>query len=544
MRQKPAPVCALLWEWSRFSWWRQLNAQLAVVGIAVIVYGSLAETGPLEPRSALTLHMVLQWMQVAATGGALLIAAGDARRYYLLPLSNVAIAGALIIPGCVSMGASYVFMATILNQAFHVGWPMMGPTLFVAVFWAGILSMLQISRPCRWCQLSLCSVFVLSMGVWLSRKHGGGPLLFPNAWWREVTTGDLVLLGMIFVGEFGLMIVGIHNERCGMNPSAFSWSFPFDNEGLCSTDVRRFQSEFAALWWAEWKQKGWLIPSSLVTFTIFLIGGYALRAYDNRDYELLHSGLGYGIGLIPLGLVFGLVLGHSDPTGQRIEISGFRATLPVTNEQFARALLGVEALSLAGTWLVWVTGLGAATSNLYVQQGREPVLDLWSDHGKFTAEMELWGPMFAGFLTVMTLFLAWIGCALTTPLVLTGRQWLIVGVLTASIPTGLAALALMNRETDRTAAGGTDRVAAVLGVLAITMTILAVWTARTTRSITLLSAKQTFKYWGLLSVTLMACVWLVGWSTYGWLVLTCGLAGVALSPLATAPLALRWNRHR
>lgn len=544
MWQQLALLRAFLWEWSRFSWWRLLNAQLAVLGIAVIVYLSLAEIGPLEPRSGRTLHMVLLWMQLAASGGAALIAAGDARRFYLLPLPNSAIACAMMIPGCLSVAASYALTGMVLNWTFDIGWPIMGPTLFVATLWAGILAATQLTRPHRWRQFCLCSGFAITMAVWLTRKYGGGSLLSPNSWWLNVTTTDAVLLGTILASEYGLMIAGIRRERCGLNESTAPRWIALVRDRRRSTNPGRFRTAFAALWWSEWQQKGWLIPSTLAVFAIFLLGGYELHAYANRDYELLHSSLGYGIGLIPLGLVFGLILGHSDLSHKKIECGVFTGSLPATNEQLAKALLGVEAFSLVVTWLFWVIGLGAATWNLHVRQGLPPVLDLWTEHGRFTAELESTGPAFVGFLVLMTLSLTWIGLSMTTTLVLTGRQRLIVSVLTVSIPTCLAVMAISSRENGRTNHGGINLASTAIGILAIATTVAALMTARRVAAITRQSAHQMITLWVILSAAGMVALWRVGWSTAGWLMLACGLAGLAVSPLATAPLALSWNRHR
>src|SRR6185295_6813501 len=114
---------------------------------------------------------------------------------------------------------------------------------------------------------------------------------------------------------------------------------------------RPFATASQAQFWFEWRQKGWWLPATLGVFLLFLVAGYACRLYG--EYELLHSGLGYGIGLVPFSLVMGLVLGHTDLQRKQVECTSFLGTRPMSNWQLSKALLKVESASLLVTWAAW-----------------------------------------------------------------------------------------------------------------------------------------------------------------------------------------------
>src|SRR4029453_8754181 len=99
---------------------------------------------------------------------------------------------------------------------------------------------------------------------------------------------------------------------------------------------------------------------------------------------------------------------------------------PVATTPVWAALLEVEAASLLITWGLWVAGMIAATGLLYFHQGSEPVLDLWTDHGKFAHELATLGFWYPVVLIGICLVAPWIPLALATALVLPGRQRLLV----------------------------------------------------------------------------------------------------------------------
>ena len=185
-----------------------------------------------------------------------------------------------------------------------------------------------------------------------------------------------------------------------------------------------------------------------------------------------------------------------------------------------------------------------STLLLYSTQGVEPVLDLWTDHGKFAQSASMFGYWHAALLCGIVLLVAWTPLALATCLVLTGRQRLLVTVVAASVPVLLVSFFLAeSQNTGRTKVpefvwqylmGGATGLAAASGFVMAVRRGLIGWPTCG------LAAAGWLVLCGLAgSVSL-----LLGSMEPASVVFMAGLLALPLAPLAAGPLALAWNRHR
>src|SRR6185369_13194136 len=140
-----------------------------------------------------------------------------------------------------------------------------------------------------------------------------------------------------------------------------------------------------------WRERGMVIPGLLAAFGVFLVLSYAFRLFPNRDYEMLHLLLGFGMGLVPIATVTGLVLGHRNPSAGLVECGTFAATRPLSSAALAAAPLKAAAVSLALTCGLWAAGLWLATARLIAVQGDAPALDLWTMHGTLSEYVRVFG---------------------------------------------------------------------------------------------------------------------------------------------------------
>jgi hypothetical protein len=542
---RPAAVAALLGDQFRRLWWRALNAQIAVFATAAIVYASLLHAGPLDPQAGRTLHFVLLWIVFAAASGAALTAVGSPSQFYLLPVSNGLIAAVMLLPAILSAGMTYAVTALAVNGMFAVGWPVAGPALFLGMT-AGVMQAISLAAgPSHTGRLAGWSLAAILLEGWLRACYGGGRFLLPQATWPAVTTAELSFMALLIGISFLVNWAAISRDRRG-DPALMSIvdMRPAMLMRGRSPTVSRFAGAGRAQFWFEWRQKGLIIPGLFAVFAGFMVVGYVFDQFDNREYELLHGCFGFGTGLAPIAAIVGLVVGHVDLAGANSECDSFLATRPATNAFLAGALLKTAAASLLVTWVLWCAAMLATTGWLYLHQGTEPVLDLWTLHGEFAAAFATLGDWYAALLFGAVLVAAWIPLSLAASLVLTGRPRLLVSVVAGSVPALLAGLFLASR-----AAEGQPGVPAaawhfVIGSISMAATAWLFVAARRGGQIGASFSVKAATAW-LAACAVGGCIYiLVGPLNLSDLVLVGGVLALPLASLAAAPLALAWNRHR
>lgn len=535
----------LLWEFCRRGWWRILNTQIAVLCVSAIVYSSLLRAGPLDPQGGRSLHFVLLCILLVSSGGAILAAHGEPNRFYLLPLSNRELTAVAMFPGMVCIAAAYAMTAEILNGWFHVGWPILGPAMFLAATLGAIQAARRITGAGRLTQFAVWCLIAILFENCLRNRYGGGNVLSPQTMWTTVTLGELLSLVAIIGMEFLVMTNSLTRERRG-DAAVLSIrpTWPALRTRRTGGGLPRFRSAAAAQFWFEWKQKGLILPSTFAAFATIVLLSYWLNWFKNGEYELLHLCLGYGLGLSPIALVSGLVLGHADLPRAESECGTFLATRPTTTTALTAALLKVEGASLLLTWGLWVLCLMVTTSILYVAQGSEPVIDLWTDHGTLSRQFAAMGVWFAVSMVGISLGSAWSFLSLASSLALTGRQRFLVTFVVGSVPALLVMLFVVAAREEGHAILPEEVTQIVMGSLAGFGALLAFVLARRRGLIGWTACGAALVGWMLLCGLWGSVSGQVGsWSSaiviqmVGWLALP-------LAPFATGPLALSWNRHR
>lgn len=535
----------LMWEFCRCGWWRMLNALTAVLGVAIIVYSSLLRTGPLDPQSGRTLHFVLLSILFVTCGGAAWSTQGLAERFYLLPLPNRLLAAAVMLPGMMSVGFSYVLTAGLLNNLFNVVWPLWGPGLFLAAALGGFQTVSYLTNGNRPLQLILWCLLAVVFEGWLVNRYGGGHFLQPKAMWSTVMFRELLSMGAMVCCELVVATWCIARERRGdsaalsLRPARFALS-----ERIAASIRRPFRSAAAAQFWFEWQQKGWILPSMFAAFAVFMLTGYSLHWFKNGEYELLHGCAGFGIGLAPISLIAGLVLGHVNLPQGSSECGGFLATRPLTNSALSAAVFKMEGVSLLLTWSLWLLGTLGATALLYLDRGVEPVWDLWTQHGKFAAEFSLMGPWFALILAAMCLIAAWIPLTLATSLALVGHQKFLVACVSGGVPVVLMALFLAGMRSEGRALLSDEINHLITGGCAIAVTLVAFVEALRRKSINWQKCRTAIAGWLMLCSVAGSVMWHVNSWTLAWLMFAGGVFALIYVPLAAGPVAFSWNRHR
>ncbi|HUQ67989.1 MAG TPA: hypothetical protein VM165_00610 [Planctomycetaceae bacterium] len=535
----------LLWEFGRRAWWRLLLAQLVAVGVSAIVYSCLLRDGPLDPSAGRMLYFVLLLIGFVTDAGAVLATNGTPQRLYLLPLSNRAIASAVMLPGLVCAIALSAFTAGLLNVLYDVGWPIAGPAVCFGAAVVGLQGVSQLAGDRRLLRLAGWCAVAVSSAEWLRARYGGGWFLAPDAMWTTVTAAEWLTLLAALGGAFALFTYGIARER---RNEPITW-------GMDAGQVWRSRSQPAMTWprylnahsaqfFYEWRRKGWILPGTLVVVTLFLVAGYLQNSFTNGEYELLHGLLGYGVGLGPIAVATGLAIGHIDFPQSNVECGSFLATRPMTNAALSAAVLKTEVLSLLLTGGLLSVGLIATTGLLYADQGMEPVLDLWTDHGYFANALARLGALYPAWQVGGLLLSGWVALALTTTLVLTGWRPGILAIVAGGVPCTLLAFLLLELRAQGTIVVPVEIWRVIVGTATGLLTATLLLMALRQRVIDGRSLMAAMSGWLVLCGLASGVRWWIGGWSPSLLVMQCGLQGLVLAPFAAGPLAMSWNRHR
>ncbi len=216
--------------------------------------------------------------------------------------------------------------------------------------------------------------------------------------------------------------------------------------------------------------------------------------------------------------------------GRDIRIGPFLATRPMTTTDMARALLKCAAKSVLIGWSIW------AVSFLIVACVLRAI----------GVELSLTLPApFGWWYVPATLVGAWAAFGVLGPLALAGRERLLVGLIFGGVSLLIGLLLFSKITFTREAQEQFFRWGlAALALLLVAGTGIAFAAAHRRSLIGTPMAVTAASLWGLTSASVA-----LGWNFAGAdrLVISLCAAGVlalAVSPLATAPLALAWNRNR
>jgi hypothetical protein len=268
------------------------------------------------------------------------------------------------------------------------------------------------------------------------------------------------------------------------------------------------------------------------TAVMGLFMGLVFWIIGSRDVRELYEGLVVAGVYVPLaGLGVGLLLGQVGSRAQEPQMSQFLATRPMTSTDLARSILKCAATSLFIAWAIWAASFLALGGILWASQVEFP--------------LRIPGPIGGWWYLPATLIGAWAAIGLSTPMTLTGRKRLLavscIGSIVLFIGLMLFSRFAFSHEGQEQFFCG----ALIVGGIVLMLGTVAAFVAAGKRSLigapTILVAASI---WGLLCA--LVAVYGISHPEGGLLVyfVAAGVLALAVSPLATAPLALAWNRNR
>ncbi|MDB5389341.1 MAG: hypothetical protein JWM11_4987 [Planctomycetaceae bacterium] len=583
----------LLWEFWRPIRWRLVVAFFAMSLLPGLVTLANAPWRLESPWQLLSmswselrpmpweLQMLTIWVNAVICVLAVGNSVGYPIRHYTLPISTRQLALTRLLPGALTCSSLYLVLASLLNWFCNSGWPYLGPALTYGlgyIFGYAIISRIYGRENLKtlaglciailggfWIaghyplRLNFATSFSLNEEVRLQNEILSPPLsgFGPSFRWPAVSLIELSCVGLVILIAWRITETGFVLDRKGRgwaHPAIRSW----ESETVANVHqsrLKRFRSPFAALFWQEWRQDGWLWPTAIAC-TYGLVASISITVTALWPQQRLPSDdvsaiIGVTFAFMAFGALLPWCVGVVTTQGRKSQVDKTLptslSTLPVSDATVAwvalcRSLCSVAlswacSLCIGMTWiLIYYFGGGDVTSSSFSPGPGQPTMTTailgglawlsffaWFATG-VGASTALSGRSWIAFLPIMFIPL-WFGLALAMNIlmVLIGQsvaEFLILygltGILLALV-TGM--LASYRRAMSRNVIG----MRSLLTGMAILILVEGVLTAY---------------YWQSdfpdnVAASHFAFIWRFGL-----------FLALAAAPPAVAPLAVHFNRHR
>ncbi|MDB5342849.1 MAG: hypothetical protein JWP89_1226 [Schlesneria sp.] len=522
---------AMTWELLRRGRWQMLLAVLGANLLSLLLLMALRMDGPLDldDPGLITMQVVLIQFQPLLFAVAIFASIDLSSRSYVLPIPTSTLVAWKMIPSMILMFLESILSALALNWLFNLHWPLWGPAFLSAVSLAMILAALWYAQGSIY--LPFCvGIGGTIIGLWY--KSRWGPIFtLPTHAWSSVSPLEAITMILFAVASYFVAVAGVTRSRRGEVLGAdgawlwldrlFNWTFD-----TRADKELRFATPQEAHFWCEWTKKGWVLPAVVSCGLVF--GLAAWTVFSRKPADMMEALIAGGGILSAIGMLGGILVGNTGPTDSSYEMGSFLGTRPLTDRDLSTTTLKVLAKSVLYSWLIWAAVFVVVTGNQWLsgQLVNSPIFQ----------KLYWW------YLPI-TLLGAWIANSVIASLSLTGHSslWVkIACVVFACYVAVLLSSKLLDYDSRAWLLGG---LMVLTGIAASGISIYLVVAARRnsliSQSLMILGAS----IWVALSAVIIAESFrsLIPPSA---VVLMIGVASLAISPLAAAPLAVTWNRHR
>jgi len=457
------------------------------------------------------------------------------RRHYTLPVPTLRLVWWSIVNGALAAAGTYCGAALALNGVLHADWPLAVPALCSATAYVVFQAALWWLGPSRGLLGVLAATGCASLAAVGKLSAGRVPLVervqLPQDWSHLSATGVAVWLGVIGVSCL-IAVNGVARDRRGE-----AWSLAWLSRrwaGLAESVSRRnrdqlgavvFRSAASAQFWFEWRAKGGFVPLTLTGMLAALWLCFAILAIPSYDVQALLQGF-TALFLVASPLV-GIYLG-SGPNG--FDRKTFAGTRPLSDSVVAAATLRCAAASVGSAAVIWLVGSLVALA-IWGPEAWQRLGTLWNAGLVRIWEDLGWG---AGLMVLVCWTCVGLGASLAM-----SRRWLVAwsGGVFGGLLLGFVYVV--------------GHVSEFLSEMLIVLVAAACW------GCTIAAFRAAFGRRLLSNRALFLClagylVLLVYLYVASPAVVECalthslriGFGAAPFAPLATAPLALSWNRHR
>lgn len=530
-----------------FAWefcWRLPTTTLPIAAtfaaVALLVYGSSAfriEEFAHESHQSLRqiLHFSLFLTCLIGCQSVLLGNQRELSAYYTLPIPIWKLVGWKMLYAVAAAVLSYLALAMVLNVLFGAEWPLLGQSLFVAVcvMWGQALTW-SLHRSQLVAVIARMTAVML-LGGWVISRYMTGPLLDQQLKsWDTVTTGEWTSLVAMAIAAYLYCLIGVSRDRYGSVPDFRSIGEAIEQFfNRLDADEQKFRSRNQALFWYQWRQKSFLIPAVISAVAIVTVAWSWLPWVDMNTTIKVCTGLSV-LGMLYCAAIGMLVGNYNDD----LKPHSFNTTRPATDTEMAHSVLKTMSWSIVLAWLIWCVSIALVASR-FVLAGRfaELIQQIKIVALDGAAIWWIWGYIIGG------LMVSWSAAGIVASLCLS-RMSLVNSVAYAVFGAWLVwctmVFTLLPHEWHRPFI---DATFGTLGAGFIIGTLIANGVALRHRLI----RWQAILAGAIASVVLLSVVYVLYNQvhyTLGMFIFALGICCLPAAPLATAPLAVSWNRHR
>jgi hypothetical protein len=522
---------AMTWELLRRGSWQMLLAVLGANLLSLLFLTALRMDGPLDldDPGLVVMQMVLIQFQPILFAVAIFASMELSSRSYVLPIPTSTLVAWKMIPSVVLMLLESILSALALNWLFGLHWPIWGPAFLSAV------SLVMILAALWYAQGSIYLPFCVGIGgtiIGLWYKSRWGPIFtLPTHAWSSVSPLEAITMILFVVASYFVAVAGVTRSRRGEVLGAdgawlwldrlFNWAFDTRTH-----NELRFATPLEAHFWCEWTKKGWVLPAVVSIGLLFGLAAWTI--FSRKPADMIEALIAGGGILAAMGMLGGILVGNTGPTDSSYEMGSFLGTRPLTDRDLSTTTLKVLAKSVLYSWLIWAVAFGVVASIQWFSG------DLMNS--QIFRELRWW------YLPI-TLLGAWIANSVIASLSLTGHSslWVkITCVVFACYVAVILSSKLLDHHSRAWVIGG---LMVLTGIAAGAISIYLVIAARKNSLITPSFMILGSCLWAIMIIVIIAESFrsLVPPAI---VVLLSGVASLAISPLAAAPLAVTWNRHR
>lgn len=463
---------------------------------------------------------------------------------YVKPTRTWVLVGWQMLLPAVTIVLLYLVSVGCAHILLGITWPLLGPMLLLATAVACTQAIIWSMVGFQILRFGTCLLVLQALHVWQFSRYG--PLQeYPNisGMWTELTSGELLTMVSCLAAAYIVAVIGVSRDRRGdcVGWPGF-WGPLAHVRGLLPGRQKPFNSPAAAQFWREWNEKDWLMPAASGICVAGIILLNTLGINDTKNTIIAFVGL-FQIGVgVPFfaGLIFG-------QCGRKSKIDDFKATLPVSNSRLSAMILRPGAAGLLSALAIYIAGLLFMVGWFFIAGEGEAVTQGW--HSLVNAVHDEFGYGNTLQLVAVGIIIAWGLVGLGASLTFTGRPWLLWGFWLVICAVGPIVITLDTLDTFNLIPFGIvpalwSSAPWTIGAGCLLGTAWAFSAARRQYLIASTTVCLGLGLWLTLCISI-GYMWLTrsdpGLSS---IVLAMGLLALLVAPLATAPLALAWNRHR
>ena len=526
---------ALAW-----SYFRQVRLSF-VLAVSLLIVAPLGFTSLFAsagiPFDAETIApKALRWFHFSYLGTAFLLFAfvsaiphiESLKRMYALPITTRTLVVWMMGSTAVMAVLGNVVCLAVFRGTFQAEWPVLGTSLAIAVGVCVLGAMAAKLTHFRIRTAALVLAAASTFAVWVVSRYFPAGLRAPMQLWFDVMPGDWIVLTCCSGVSFLVCVRGLQRDRRGDA-----------NRVEMLVDWRAGESRIAEVPRSprhaiEQFHRFGMLPAAICFPILFCVTFFICYRWSVRPPRNPMDGIS-GLLIVFSGGV-GMILGVVDLTSQAVWKMGQSiSTMPINNGRLAAAKLRVLGKSTLFAWIMLVTSMSLAYAAAVAVFGL--------DWFPMTANA-MQGAKFGGNIPVLfatSLLTCWTTGGLVSSIVWTGRQAFVVSVVYIGIISTVIVIAILRLylppEPARVAS---QAVMWSLAGLAITLAVHLFATTLRRSLINFQAVGLGLAIWAAASAT----CWGFAGSDPRVLCQLGLLSIISALPIAAAPLAVEWNRHR